>query len=125
MDKLQTKFPESEKLHWNGDNDNFEVLRKSDIMITDFSCVMFDYALIFDRPFIYTDIEFDKSPYDAAWVEEDMWTLRILPYIGVPLRDEDFDSIKEVIDHTVNDDRLARGRDKARQETWANPGEAS
>ena len=125
MDKLMEKFPESDKLHWNRDNDNFEVLRSSDIMITDFSGVMFDYALIFDRPFIYADIEFDKSPYDAAWLEEDMWTLRILPHIGIPLKEEDFDSIKEVIDRTVNDEKLAEGRDRARQETWANPGEAA
>lgn len=125
MDDLMKKFPESEKLSWNRDNDNFSVLKKSDIMITDFSGVMFDYALIFDRPFIYADIEFDKSAYDAAWLDEDMWTLRILPYIGIPLKEEDFGNIKEVIDRTVNDEKLAEGRNKARSETWANPGEAA
>lgn len=125
MDKLQAKFPDSDRLSWNRDNDNFEVLKKSDIMITDFSGVMFDYALIFDRPFIYAEIEFDRSPYDAAWLEEDMWTLRILPSIGIPLKEEDFGKIKEVIDSTVNDEKLAEGRDRARRETWANPGEAA
>lgn len=125
MDDLMKKFPESDKLSWNRDNDNFSVLKKSDIMITDFSGVMFDYALIFDRPFIYADIEFDKSAYDAAWLDEDMWTLRILPHIGIPLKEEDFGNIKEVIDRTVNDEKLAEGRNKARSETWANPGEAA
>ena len=125
MDRLQSMFPESDKLHWNRDNDNFEVLKSADIMITDFSGVMFDYCLIFDRPFIYADIEFDKAPYDAAWLEEDMWTLRILPYIGIPLKEEDFDNIKEVIDNTVNDKSLAEGRKRARAETWANPGRAA
>ncbi len=125
MDKLMTLFPEGEKLHWNRDNDNFDVLKSADIMITDFSGVMFDYCLIFDRPFIYADIEFDKSAYDAAWLDEDMWTLRILPSIGIPLKEEDFDNIKEVIDRTVNDESLAKGRDRARAETWANPGMAA
>ncbi len=125
MDKLQAKFPESDRLSWNRDNDNFSVLERSDIMITDFSGVMFDYALIFDRPFIYADIDFDKSAYDAAWLDEDMWTLRILPEIGIPLKEEDFGNIKEVIDRTVNDEKLAKGRDKARSETWANPGKAA
>lgn len=125
MDKLQEKFPDSDRLQWNRDNDNFEVLKRSDIMITDFSGVMFDYALIFDRPFIYADIEFDKSPYDAAWLEEDMWTLRILPAIGIPLKEEDFGNIKEVIDSMTGDEKLAEGRDRARRETWANPGEAA
>lgn len=125
MDRLLARFPETEKLHWNRDNDNFDVLKNSDIMITDFSSVMFDYALIFDRPFIYADIEFDKSPYDAAWFEEDMWCLRILPSIGIPLKEEDFGRIREVIDNTVNSDSLANGRQKARHETWSNPGQAA
>lgn len=125
MDRLTARFPESEKLHWNRDNDNFEVLKNSDIMITDFSSVMFDYAFIFDRPFIYADIKFDKSPYDAAWFEEDMWSLRILPSIGVPLKEEDFDRIREVIDDAVNNKGLAEGREKARGETWSNPGRAA
>ena len=125
IDKLQSIFPESEKLHWNRDNDNFEVLKSADIMITDFSGVMFDYCLIFDRPFIYADIEFDKAAYDAAWLKEDMWTLRILPSIGIPLKEADFANIKDVIDNTVNDERLAQGRDRARAETWANPGKAA
>ena len=125
IDKLQSIFPESEKLHWNRDNDNFEVLKSADIMITDFSGVMFDYCLIFDRPFIYADIEFDKAAYDAAWLKEDMWTLRILPSIGIPLKEADFANIKDVIDNTVNDERLAQGRDRARVETWANPGKAA
>ena len=125
MNSLMSKFPESDKMHWNRDNDNFDVLSRSDIMITDFSGVMFDYALIFDRPFIYADIEFDKSPYDAAWLEEDMWTLKILPHIGIPLKEEDFDNIREVIDRTVNDESLEKGRERARKETWANPGEAA
>ncbi len=48
---------------WNYDNDNFNVLSRADILITDFSGVMFDYALIFDKPFIYADTNFDESPY--------------------------------------------------------------
>ncbi len=125
MDDLMAKYPGNDMLEWNRDNDNFEVLRRSDIMISDFSGVMFDYALIFDRPFIYADIGFDKSPYDAAWLDEDMWALRILPYIGIPLKEEEFDDIKSVIDRAVNSDLLAAGRDRARSETWANPGEAA
>ncbi len=39
--------------------------------------------------------EFEKSPYDSAWLKEDMWTSRILPSIGIPLKEEDFDNIKK------------------------------
>jgi CDP-glycerol glycerophosphotransferase (TagB/SpsB family) len=59
-------------------------------MISDFSGVIFDYSLVFDRPVIYADTSFDKSPYDAAWLDEPLWTFRILPSLGIPLKKEDF-----------------------------------
>jgi CDP-glycerol glycerophosphotransferase (TagB/SpsB family) len=85
LENLQAKFPNSEQLEWNRDNDNFEVLRRSDIMISDFSGVVFDFALVFDRPVIYADVSFDKGVYDASWLEEELWTYEILPKIGVQL----------------------------------------
>ena len=38
------QFPDSDQIEWNRDADNFEVLRKSDIMISDYSGVIFDFA---------------------------------------------------------------------------------
>ena len=65
MDNLMKQFPESEQLKWNRDNDNFEVLRESDLMISDFSGVIFDFSLIYDKPIIYTAAQIDTGVYDA------------------------------------------------------------
>ncbi len=113
------------QISWNYDNDNFHVLSESDIMISDFSGVIFDYTLIFDRPLIYADTHFDKSPDDAAWLEEEPWTFKTLPTIGVPLREEDFPRIKDVIDDAAASTALAEGRDKARAATWQHIGEST
>ena len=86
MEKLMRDYPESDRLEWNRDNDNFEVLRRSDIMISDFSGVIFDFALVYDKPVIYADTEFDKSPYDAWWLDKPLWTFTALPRIGEPCR---------------------------------------
>ncbi|MBQ4651959.1 MAG: CDP-glycerol glycerophosphotransferase family protein, partial [Oscillospiraceae bacterium] len=59
MEKLMKQYPASEQLEWNRDNDNFEVLRRSDILISDFSGVIFDFSLVYDKPIIYTDPNFD------------------------------------------------------------------
>ncbi|WP_303918234.1 CDP-glycerol glycerophosphotransferase family protein [Treponema berlinense] len=110
---------------WNYDNDNFEVLKNADIMITDFSGVMFDYALVFDRPFIYADTNFDKSPYDIDWLEEPLWEMQILGKIGVQLKREDFSSIKSIIDKTIESTELEAARNRIRDEAWENRGKAS
>ena len=74
IDDLMARYPESENLEWNRDNDNFDVLRRADLLISDFSGVVFDFALVYDKPIIYADTTFDAGPYDCWWLEEPYWT---------------------------------------------------
>ena len=97
LEKLMKEFPESEQLEWNRDNDNFEILRRADVMISDFSGVILDYALVFQKPVIYADTDFDRAPYDAAWLEEELWTFQVLPRIGHVLKEEDLEKIGPLI----------------------------
>lgn len=125
LERLQKKFPENDKWHWNYDNDNFDVLMKSDIMITDFSGVIFEYTLVFDGPVIYTDTEMDLSPYDACWLDTVSWKNEMLPSIGRKISKENISGIKQIIDETLVDDSIHAGRDKARQDAWMYRGEGA
>ena len=118
LDSLMSKYTDESKVIWNRDNDNFEVLRQSDILISDFSGIIFDYTLVFDKPLIYTDTKYDVSPYDAAWIEETPWTFRILPELGLELNEDNVENIKDLIDRCIEDPSFSSGREKARSETW-------
>lgn len=125
MKELQTKFPETDMFQWNADNDNFNVLSESDIMITDFSGIIFDYTFIFDKPLIYADTTMDLAPYDAAWIDEPLWRLEILPELGKKLEESDFDNIKEVIDSVSDSEVYKAGRKKYSDIAWQCKGEAA
>lgn len=125
MDALTQAYPDSERLQWDRSNDNFEVLRRSDIMISDFSGVMFDFALVFDGPVIYAKAEFDKGPYDAWWLEDELWTFTILEKLGLPLAEADLNDIGALVERCLNQPRFREGRDQARRETWANIGHSA
>ena len=125
MDRLMTKYNDTSKVTWNRDTDNFEVLRKSDILISDFSGVMFDFSLVFDKPVIYTRSFFDVNPYDASWIDDELWMYKILPFIGLELNDKNIGDIKQLIDKCIDDPSFSRGRDKARAETWVHLGEGA
>lgn len=125
MEKLMRDYPESDRLEWNRDNDNFEVLRRSDIMISDFSGVIFDFALVYDKPVIYADTEFDKSPYDAWWLDKPLWTFTALPRIGEKLTPENMSGLRGMIDACLTDPRYKAGRQEVRAETWEHPGEGA
>ena len=125
LDKLMQDYPDSEQLEWNRDTDNFEVLRRSDILISDFSGVIFDFTLVYDKPVIYTDTKFDVSPYDAWWLDTPLWTLSALPRLGSQLTPDNIDNLQELIDTCLNDPQFANGRRQVKEETWAYPGEGA
>ena len=125
MDELMAAYPDFDRFEWDRSNDNFEVLRRSDVMISDFSGVIFDFALVFDGPVIYSKTEFDKGPYDAWWLDDELWTFSILNKIGVQLNEGDFASLGAVIDRCLNAPGFREGRDQARRETWANIGHSA
>lgn len=125
LDTLMEKYPNSEKLEWNRDNDNFEVLKRADILISDFSGVVFDFSLVHEKPVIYTDTKFDKGPYDAGWLKTPYWTFTALPRIGQELNEENLDSLKEMIDSCLSDEKYAQGRQEVIRETWEHRGEGT
>ncbi len=125
MDGLMSKYPDSEDLEWNRDNDNFEVLRRSDIMISDFSGVIFDFTLVYDKPVIYTAAQIDRSIYDAWWLDTPLWTELILPKLGRELDENSIGNVKTIIDECLNDKRYALGREEARKDSWVHSGEGA
>lgn len=125
MDRLMTKYNDSNTLVWDRSIDNFDSLNKADIMISDFSSVIWDYTFIFDKPVIYADVSFDSAPYDLAWLEEDRWDFRALSLMGVNLKEEDFPRIKLLIDKAIDSDELRQERAKLREQAWKCQGEAA
>ena len=122
MDTLMSKYPDIE---WNRDNDNFAILNKADIIISDFSGVNYDYSLVFDRPIIYADTSFDPAPYDAAWTGMPIWSFKVLPLLGNPLKEDEFDDIKRIIDETIKSTNLEKGRESVRNQNWSNIGKSA
>ena len=122
LDDLKSKYPE---LEWNFDNDNFNILNKADLMISDFSGVIYDFSLIFNKPLIYADTEFDTLPYDADWLYEKIWSLRVLPKIGIKLEEKDFSNLKEIIDKALTSKELEQGRKEIKAECWNFEGESA
>ena len=122
---LMKAFPDGEQMEWNRDSDNFESLRRSDILISDFSGVIFDYALVFDKPIIYADTSFDKSPYDCWWLDEELWTFSTLPKIGTQLTEDNLPHMKELIDDCIENPKYQSARGRAREETWCHQGESA
>ena len=122
LEKLKTEY---NNIEWNFDNDNFDILNRADIMISDFSGVLFDYTLIFDKPVIHTKFDFDWSLYDGAILDDNSWTDRILERFSVELNNDNINNFKSLIDEMLTDTKYKIERDKVKNELWCNIGNAS
>lgn len=125
IERLQKEFPESKNFEWNFDTDNFNVLSRSDIMISDFSGVIFDFVFTFGRPVIYANTEIDLAPYDDAWLEEKTWRLRVLPELGRQLQESEFNHIGSIIKEMISDNSYKGKIAEISDYTWQYKGEAA
>jgi len=125
IDSLMAKYPENDKFHWNRDNNNFDVLARSDIMISDYSGIMYDFAFIFNKPVIYTNAQFKKDPYDAWCLEGETWMLSTIRKIGTELNGDNIDRVKELIDSSIKETSEGSKLKEARDETWCHIGESA
>lgn len=105
INSLQDEFKDNERIKWDFEKDNFNSLNKSSILISDFSSVIFDFALVFKKPFIYAHTDFDTGPYDACWLDKEAWTFQTLPKIGVELNKDNFENLNSIIHDILHSDR--------------------
>ncbi len=124
LEKLKVRYPETERMIWDFSRENLIPLSKSDIMISDFSGVIFDYVFLFDRPFLYVNQNFDLRPYDAFDVEEAPWKFRILGEIGRELTEDQFDNLGPILNSLAKDPLLAGKRQEAKNTAWQHVGES-
>ena len=122
MDELMKRYSE---LEWNKDVDNNKVLEKSDIMISDFSGVIFDYSFIYDKPVICAYKELNRDCYDAWWLNKPIWTSQIIPSLGPVIDEDNIQDIKELIDKSVIDRSYDKCRHEIRNKMWEYKGEGA
>ena len=125
VEKIMEQYPDSDMIKWDRSTDNFDTLMAVDVLISDFSGIIFDFALAFDKPIIYADTSFNSDCFDSYWLDEQPWTLKALPMIGEQINHDNINDIKTIIDKVLNDPYYKEGRDKARSETWVHIGEGA
>lgn len=125
MDRLKKKYPETPLLHWNTDADNFEIMSKSDILISDYSGILYDFAFVFERPIIYSGVSIDLSVTDHVFIDEPLWTHALLSQLGEELNEELLSHIGDTVQKLVNSDSHAKKLSDARAKYWQNVGHAA
>jgi CDP-glycerol glycerophosphotransferase (TagB/SpsB family) len=132
LKSLMEKYGGAANLEWDHERENIYSLSKADIMISDFSGIIFDYVFLFDKPVLYVNHKMDMRLYDADDLLEytdgndsysgdsldRLWMFRTLKEIGIELMDDFFDSIGDIIKNASDNAYLKSARQKAKEEAW-------
>jgi hypothetical protein len=125
---LRETYKDAVHVHWDYERENIFSLAKADMMISDFSGIIFDYMFLFDKPVLYVKQGLDLRPYDAddlgEQAAESLWQFKTLRESGIELKEELFDSIGEVIRNAADSEELKKAREAAKHTAWQFPGEA-
>lgn len=121
---LTERYKQYHNVEWDYERDNIFSLRRADIMISDFSGIIFDYTFLFDKPVMYVKGNMDLMSYDAYDLDHELWQFQTLAKMGLELREEDFPRIKEVIKNASDSAELQKERQIAKETAWQHPGKA-
>ena len=123
--RLEERYKNLSNLEWDNNRDNFYSLKRADIMISDFSGIVYDYTFLCDKPVMYANAEMETGPYDIYDTEHEPWAVTTLQKIGIPLKEEDFSNIGEVIKNASDSPELSKLRAYYKAEAWQHIGEAA
>lgn len=129
LDRLEKRYADKPNVEWDYQSDNIYSLNKSDIMISDFSGIIFDYTCLFDKPVMYVGSDMDLRMYDAYDLAEKdngkkIWQFESLKKFGIELKEEQFTTIAEIVKNAADSAELAAARRTAKAECWMNQGNA-
>ncbi|MBN1242895.1 MAG: CDP-glycerol glycerophosphotransferase family protein [Spirochaetales bacterium] len=124
LDELRASLEPYANVEWDFGRENLGSLSRADVMISDFSGIIFDYAFLFGRPVLHVAQDFDPRPYDASDVGERPWKFRTVERIGRKLDSDDFPGIAELVASVRSDPMVAAAIAEAREEAWCHRGEA-
>ena len=126
LTRLESRYKDKSNVEWDYERDNIYAMKKSDIMISDFSGIIFDYTFLCDKPVMYSVGQIDLRAYDAYDINQgkDLWQFKILERMGIALEESDFGRIRQVIESVKDNPQLAAARKEAKDAAWMHQGNA-
>jgi len=124
LENLAERYKNYINIEWDYNHENIYSLSKSDIMISDFSGIIFDYVFLFDRPVLINTKNVDLRRLDAHNLKQEPVYFQSLKRIGVELDNSNVDCIKEIIKNAMKNNELEKNRQDVKKTMWQHQGES-
>ena len=118
---LQKSLQQYQNVEWDIGTPNVYAFARADMMISDFSSVIFDFVCLEGKPVLTLDFAFDPAGYDLSDIDmEHFYTFEALKRIGGKLEERDFTNIASVITQILESNKSQEAQ-KCKKELWQYP----
>lgn len=126
---LQNALKDYSNVEWDIGTPNVIAFQKADLMISDFSSVIFDFVCLEGKPVLTLDFTFDSAGYDLADIYDEnnineFWTFKALNQIGGKISESDFPHIQNIIDSALQSNANKNTLAKIKNTLWQHPHKA-
>lgn len=120
--KLENQYSSNKNITFDYDNNNLISMANADIMISDFSGIMFEYAFLFNKPILYQNSKMNDEIYDYSELGIKPLRYSVLNDIGVELTENNIDSIDKIVEELRNNEKIFQQINNAKNLFWAEQG---
>lgn len=117
MEKLRTELACYPNIRWDRQPDGFDSLSRAEVMVSDFSGVVFDFAFVFERPVVTIGDGWQKDGYEAWDLDDPAWEMGVLDAVGTHLAADETDRVLAAVEALAANpkdvsERIQRVRDE-------------
>lgn len=107
MSKLMEKYKNGDCLVWDRERNNTLAMKQADIMISDFSGIIFDFNSLFHKPILTTHSEYDKRGRDTMDIDGTVWDMELINDMGGIIYESDIENIISIVDEAIENHKKA------------------
>ena len=123
IEGLQENLKGFGNLRFDFNPDNFESLSTSDLLISDFSGINFDFALAFERPIITVGTTFEADGFERFdLTDRPMWEAEVIPQMGLRITKDELADLPKLIESVVENTQYIDNIQKLKADTFYNFG---
>jgi len=124
IDSLKEKYKDNLNIEWDYNHENIYSLFKSDVMLSDFSAIIYDFSFLFNKPVIINTKEYNFDQLDAQDLQDEPYFFKTIKNIGMQIDENNLDNLKETISNLSKDIRMQEYRENEKNIMWQFQGEA-
>jgi hypothetical protein len=120
LDDLHEELKEYSNLQWDSNKDGTKSMVQANVMVSDFSGIVFDFAFLFEKPVITLKCDLTKLGLEAAELPWDPWELTVLDTIGPRVTENELAALPNIIEQEFGRSNRTQMIRRLRDESVAN-----